>query len=74
MVGYLINNELGSVVYNLGHNYILGLIVTLAGITFHANLLIGFGIIIVTHVGLDRLLGFGLKYPTKFKDTHLQKV
>lgn len=23
------------------------------------------------HIGLDRMLGFGLKYPTRFKDTHL---
>jgi hypothetical protein len=23
------------------------------------------------HIGFDRLLGFGLKYPTRFKDTHL---
>jgi hypothetical protein len=23
------------------------------------------------HIGLDRMLGFGLQYPTRFKDTHL---
>jgi hypothetical protein len=23
--------------------------------------------------GLDRMLGFGLKYPTRFKDTHLNR-
>ena len=23
------------------------------------------------HIGFDRLLGFGLKYPARFKDTHL---
>ena len=26
------------------------------------------------HIGADRLLGYGLKYPTSFKDTHLQRV
>jgi hypothetical protein len=26
------------------------------------------------HIGFDRLLGFGLKYDTAFKDTHLQNV
>jgi hypothetical protein len=26
------------------------------------------------HIGMDRLLGYGLKYPTDFKDTHLQRV
>jgi hypothetical protein len=26
------------------------------------------------HIGFDRVMGFGLKYPTVFKDTHLQRV
>lgn len=25
-------------------------------------------------LGVDRLLGYGLKYPTAFRDTHLQRV
>jgi hypothetical protein len=25
----------------------------------------------VAHIGLDRMPGFGLKYPTEFNDTHL---
>ena len=28
----------------------------------------------LAHIGVDRLLGYGLKYPTGFKDTHLQRV
>jgi hypothetical protein len=28
----------------------------------------------VAHVGVDRALGYGLKYPSAFKDTHLQRV
>jgi len=28
----------------------------------------------LVHIGADRLLGYGLKYPTAFKDTHLQRV
>jgi hypothetical protein len=26
------------------------------------------------HIGTDRFLGYGLEYPTRFKDTHLQRV
>jgi hypothetical protein len=26
------------------------------------------------HIGMDRALGYGLKYPTAFKDTHLDRV
>jgi hypothetical protein len=32
------------------------------------------GLIWLAHVGADRLLGYGLKYPTGFRDTHLQRV
>jgi hypothetical protein len=28
----------------------------------------------LAHIGLDRMLGYGLKYPTEFKDTHMQHV
>ena len=28
----------------------------------------------LAHIGMDRLLGYGLKYPSAFKDTHLQRV
>jgi len=28
----------------------------------------------LAHVGFDLMLGYGLKYETAFKDTHLQRV
>jgi hypothetical protein len=28
----------------------------------------------VSHIGFDRRLGYGLKYPTPFRDTHSQHV
>ena len=35
---------------------------------------IAVGLIWVAHIGLDRALGFGLKYGTRFYDTHLGRV
>jgi hypothetical protein len=32
------------------------------------------GAVLVAHVGMDRAVGYGLKYPTHFKDTHLQRI
>jgi hypothetical protein len=32
------------------------------------------GMICAAHIFFDRMLGYGLKYPTRFKDTHLQYV
>lgn len=26
------------------------------------------------HIGMDRMLGYGLKYPEKFQDTHLDRI
>ena len=36
--------------------------------------LIQAGLIWLTHIGVDRLVGYGLKYPTDLKRTHLQRV
>jgi hypothetical protein len=49
------------------------LLLAYALLTTHAALLPN-GLIWTTHLGMDRMLGFGLKYPTQFKDTHLQHV
>jgi len=35
---------------------------------------VAISLIWIAHIGIDRVLGYGLKYPTAFKDTHLQKV
>jgi hypothetical protein len=37
-------------------------------------LAVGMALIWTTHIAFDRLLGYGLKYPTYFKDTHLQHL
>lgn len=28
----------------------------------------------LAHIGMERAVSYGLKYPTSFKDTHLQRV
>lgn len=74
MLGYLKNKQLGTKTYNLVHNYIFSLILVCAGFFLNYSLLIQLGLIATAHVAMDRMLGFGLKYSTKFKDTHLQHV
>jgi hypothetical protein len=74
MVGYAFNTKLGASVYNLVHAYALPAILGLAGLFTINALLVSLSLIWFAHIGLDRLLGFGLKYPTEFKDTHLQHV
>jgi len=74
MFAYWINVRAGSALYNLAHTYAAAL--TLAAVAFHQHhySALGFALIWLAHIGVDRALGYGLKYPTFFKDTHLQRV
>ena len=71
MVGYIKNSKVGAFFYNLGHSYpapaVLGLIAWLNNNYFAmAVAAIWFG-----HIGWDRFFGYGLKYDSGFKETHL---
>jgi Domain of unknown function (DUF4260) len=74
MLGYLANVRIGSAVYNFAHTYITpGILLAIAYLAAKPQLF-PIALIWTAHIGFDRLLGFGLKYPTHFKDTHLQHV
>lgn len=74
MIGYLRDARLGSMTYNIGHNLATAGIALGLGQWFGSGWLAVAGSVLVVHIGMDRLLGYGLKYPTAFKDTHLQHV
>ena len=74
MLGYLANPRLGSSLYNLGHTFVLPFILMVISYCVHRTLLLEIAIIWISHIAFDRLLGYGLKYPTHFKDTHLQHI
>lgn len=74
MIGYLKDKKIGSVIYNLGHNYLLAIALVILGNVLPYDWMVTLGIILFAHVSLDRALGFGLKYPDDFKNTHIQKL
>lgn len=75
MIGYLKYKKIGAIIYNSVHNYVLALfVIGLGYLILKHEAITQFGIILFAHVSMDRVLGFGLKYPTNFKDTHFQKV
>src|SRR5690625_892047 len=74
VLAYLVNEKFGSIIYNLFHTYAISVPILLGGFFLEYNLLTIIGIIWTTHIGMDRMVGYGLKYPTAFKDTHLQKI
>jgi hypothetical protein len=71
MLGYLRNTKFGSIIYNLGHSYPAAALVTAFGFILGSGLAVALGTIWFGHIGLDRMLGYGLKYGTGFKHTHL---
>lgn len=74
MVGYAANPRTGSIIYNIVHTYAVPAILTAIALATGSDLLLQIALIWFVHIGGDRLLGFGLKYPTEFKDTHLQHI
>ena len=74
MVGYLGGPRLGAITYNLAHNWFTGGLVFAIGAALEVDALAMAGIILVGHTGIDRVLGYGLKYPTSFQDTHLGRI
>ena len=74
MVGYLRDARLGAIIYDVGHNLVLALGTVGMGLWLGLEWLAIAGVVLVAHVGMDRLFGYGLKYVTGFKDTHLQRA
>jgi len=74
MIGYLKNKKIGSLLYNLVHNYLLALLLIAIGIYLQRQEVTALGLIVSAHVGIDRFVGYGLKYPTSFKETHLKRI
>lgn len=71
-LGYLAGPRIGAAAYNLAHSYAgPGIAAALALLTGRPPVL---ALIWAAHIGFDRALGYGLKYPTDFKDTHLGRL
>src|SRR5699024_12280664 len=74
MLGYLYNNKIGSYIYNIGHSYIIPILITLLYLAMGVDLLLGIALIWLAHIAMDRTIGYGLKYTVGFDKTTIQKV
>ena len=63
-----------AIAYNVAHNWAVGGLVLGLGAWLAVPWLGLAGAILVAHTGIDRVLGYGLKYPTSFQDTHLGRI
>jgi hypothetical protein len=74
MFAYLIGPRAGAAAYNLVHTYALGVPLALAGYFLASPIGLALGLIWIAHIGMDRMLGYGLKYASGFRDTHLGRI
>lgn len=74
MVGYCFGRRIGAAVYNAAHTYVGPFLLGLIAYYGHRPSLLPLALIWVAHIGFDRLLGYGLKYATGFKHTHLGRA
>lgn len=74
MAGYALNTKVGAGTYNTVHSYILPGLLLAAAIHFDDDVMLATSLIWTAHIGMDRMIGYGLKYPSKFKDTHMQRM
>ncbi|MDB4908024.1 MAG: hypothetical protein JWO05_2808 [Gemmatimonadetes bacterium] len=74
MAGYVRGPRTGAAAYNAVHSYtapaVLAGLMALGAVPAHWGLCV----IWVSHIGFDRALGYGLKFPSAFRYTHLGQL
>lgn len=71
MIGYLAGARVGSLSYNVVHTYTLPLALGSLGFWADIRMALLIALIWAGHIGADRLVGYGLKFESGFKNTHL---
>lgn len=74
MFSYFINQKVDAFIYNIFHTYSLPIAIILSGKLLSQSMILAIGLIWLAHIGMDRMLGYGLKYPTNFKETHFSRI
>ena len=72
MLGYLLGPRAGALAYDVVHTYVGPVVLAVTGILASSDLAIQVALIWLAHIGADRLLGYGLKYPPPAQDRNLR--
>jgi hypothetical protein len=67
MLGYLGGPRIGAVSYNLFYTHAPPGMLAAFGLLAGSSLLVSVALVWFSHIGFDRMVGFGLKYPTDFR-------
>jgi hypothetical protein len=71
---YLGGPKAGAIVYNAAHSYLGPVALMTVGFAMAAPLTLSLAMIWLAHIGIDRALGYGLKYQAGFAFTHLGRL
>lgn len=71
LLAYLAGPKVGALIYNAAHSYIGAIACLVSGALLKMPALSCAGVIWCAHIGFDRALGYGLKYASAFRTTHL---
>jgi len=74
MLGYIFGNKSGAFFYNIFHHRGIAVLLYIMGCYFKIETLQLTGIILFSHSSMDRIFGYGLKYESGFKYTHLGEI
>ena len=73
-LAYLADAKTGAVVYNAAHSYLAPVALMTSGFAIGDPLTLSIAMIWLGHIGIDRALGYGLKYADGFGYTHLGRI
>jgi Domain of unknown function (DUF4260) len=71
---YLVGPRSGAMVYNAAHSYLAPVAIMTSGFVTSSPLVLSIAMIWLAHIGIDRALGYGLKYARGFGFTHLGRI
>ena len=74
LIGYLGGPKIGAFAYNALHTYCGPAALATLAYFGVADWAWPICLIWIAHIGMDRALGLGLKFPSAFRDTHLGTV
>lgn len=72
-LGYLVNRRVGGLWYNMAHNIVAPLLIAMLGGLLASPLSLQLALIWLAHIGMDRAVGYGLKYNDSPWHTHLSE-
>jgi hypothetical protein len=71
---YLAGPRAGAIIYNAAHSYMAPMALMTTGFALSSPLVLSIAMIWLAHIGIDRALGYGLKYAAGFGFTHLGRI